>query len=326
MESSVDNDVLVKISGSLLDCQLCMDKYDSPRILQCQHNLCKVCLHELARKHCLKPGSNVVKKSSFPCPSCRRECKLGKAGEMMTNYKLLKRFPENRLLRLLREGKVNSTSLNTDEQIIGEKTTPCKRNVIIEKVMDADRQVNEEKNIFEKKRVKNRQNTSSSAMKDSAWKSDFVLTRCFMYVHFLRCILKFFYEYNKSMILSASNQNKELRHRANTYALVTGLVEVCNEIRSLPETKPVVPDVGAIADTILSLEETIAQFPFEVVLYNNMSAFEQTVLTKILMDKEENKTLFSKILYSLKAISANTVKMVLVWPLKIMMMYKRYFS
>ncbi|KAH3873759.1 hypothetical protein DPMN_036996 [Dreissena polymorpha] len=256
-----------------------MDKFDSPRILQCQHNLCKVCLHELAWKHCLKPGSNVVRKSSFPCPSCRRECKLGKAGEMMTNDKLLKRFPENRLLRLLREGKVNSTSLNTDEKIIGEITTPCKRNVNIEQVMAADIKVHGEKKLFEEKRAKNRHYTSSSAIKDSAWKSDFVLTRCFMYVHFLHCILKFFYEYNKSMILSASNQNKELRHRANTYALVAGLVEVCHEIRSLPETKPVVPNVEAIADKILSLEEPISQFPFEVVFYNNMSAFEQTVLT-----------------------------------------------
>ncbi|KAH3873749.1 hypothetical protein DPMN_036986 [Dreissena polymorpha] len=45
MASTVDNDILVNISGSLLDCQIRMDKFDSPRILQCQHNLCKVCLH-----------------------------------------------------------------------------------------------------------------------------------------------------------------------------------------------------------------------------------------------------------------------------------------
>ncbi|KAH3873715.1 hypothetical protein DPMN_036951 [Dreissena polymorpha] len=71
---------------------ICMETFDSPRILPCQHNLCKRCLRTLAWKHCVLSGSHVMKKTDFPCPSCRHDCKLGKVGEAITEDKLFARF------------------------------------------------------------------------------------------------------------------------------------------------------------------------------------------------------------------------------------------
>ena len=43
-------------------CPVCMERYRDPRLLQCAHHFCKVCLEEIADRH---------PQGSVPCPTCR---------------------------------------------------------------------------------------------------------------------------------------------------------------------------------------------------------------------------------------------------------------
>ncbi|KAH3873723.1 hypothetical protein DPMN_036960 [Dreissena polymorpha] len=120
MYSGGEEYITVTINKMEFKCQICMEEYDSPRILPCQHNLCRRCLWKLVRKHCIRRRSATLKASSFPCPSCRRTCKLGNVvGQAMTEDGVLKRFPENRLLNQLqqRHMQYENTSENTNRYL-----------------------------------------------------------------------------------------------------------------------------------------------------------------------------------------------------------------
>jgi len=101
----VDASVTLELSETLLHCQICMERLDSPRILPCQHNMCRRCLQTLALRHCVggkyPADGDVIKAASFPCPECRKECRVGKVGSAFSNNNLLARYPENRLLKHL---------------------------------------------------------------------------------------------------------------------------------------------------------------------------------------------------------------------------------
>lgn len=100
IETANKNDtVLLNCSESVITCQICMDIFDSPRIFPCQHTFCKACTVSLMKKHCLDEDGN-TKKSSFPCPNCRKDCKIRKAGKQSVEEHL-KCFPENLLLKTL---------------------------------------------------------------------------------------------------------------------------------------------------------------------------------------------------------------------------------
>ncbi|XP_064635545.1 E3 ubiquitin-protein ligase Trim36-like [Lineus longissimus] len=56
------------------ECPICCDEYKEPKVLACQHSLCKGCL-----KPYLAPF--LAKKAAyFPCPCCRAKCPLPKQG------------------------------------------------------------------------------------------------------------------------------------------------------------------------------------------------------------------------------------------------------
>ncbi|XP_060600774.1 tripartite motif-containing protein 59-like [Ruditapes philippinarum] len=96
--------VYFKCSESLITCQLCTDKFESPRILPCQHTFCKKCVVSLLTMHCLDDNGN-TRKTSFPCPNCRRECKIRQKGKHSIEAHL-KCFPESLLLNTVLESVV----------------------------------------------------------------------------------------------------------------------------------------------------------------------------------------------------------------------------
>ena len=84
--------------ADLLECPLCLDKYQRPRILPCQHTFCEECLQLHINSHS-KPGA------VFDCPYCREETKIpcakGVAG-----------FPLN-------------LTLNKLQDVLGKAVRPC---------------------------------------------------------------------------------------------------------------------------------------------------------------------------------------------------------
>lgn len=51
-----------------LECAVCLDTFDDPRMLRCQHSYCKKCLEKIV----VRVG-NVLK---VTCPECREEIKV----------------------------------------------------------------------------------------------------------------------------------------------------------------------------------------------------------------------------------------------------------
>ncbi|XP_053400127.1 E3 ubiquitin-protein ligase Midline-1-like isoform X3 [Mercenaria mercenaria] len=58
---------------SILNCPICMEEYNDPRILPCQHSFCEKCLSSYIKD---LTKAKPLKKGSFPCPICRHKTKL----------------------------------------------------------------------------------------------------------------------------------------------------------------------------------------------------------------------------------------------------------
>ncbi|KAH3873750.1 hypothetical protein DPMN_036987 [Dreissena polymorpha] len=132
MSTQTDDIITIRLSESVLTCQMCMETFVSPRILPCQHNFCKDCLLTYSWRKCVQ--SKLVCEEKFPCPSCRQNCRIGKIGEDMTEEKLLKRFPENRLLNELIEGRTSSEKEreeNTSKTQCSEESTFLRRRCML---------------------------------------------------------------------------------------------------------------------------------------------------------------------------------------------------
>ena len=86
-----------------------MDTY----VRACQHNICKDCLLTYSWKICVQSESVCVE--TFLCPLCRQKCKFGKIGEQITEYKVFKRFPENRLINELLEGRKSLKNMGDED-------------------------------------------------------------------------------------------------------------------------------------------------------------------------------------------------------------------
>ena len=48
-----------------LECAICLDAYDGPKVLICQHSYCKKCLEKMVFKF--------GRVSKITCPECRKE-------------------------------------------------------------------------------------------------------------------------------------------------------------------------------------------------------------------------------------------------------------
>ncbi|XP_035673944.1 uncharacterized protein LOC118414188 isoform X1 [Branchiostoma floridae] len=62
--------LIKEISDDFLTCQICLDTFRKPKILDCVHSFCEDCLKEY-----VKPGETTVK-----CPTCQRETALKQNG------------------------------------------------------------------------------------------------------------------------------------------------------------------------------------------------------------------------------------------------------
>ena len=57
-----------KLTDDFLTCSICMEVFQHPSTLACQHTFCQRCLSNYIQT---KPQA--VKRKSIPCPSCRGE-------------------------------------------------------------------------------------------------------------------------------------------------------------------------------------------------------------------------------------------------------------
>ncbi|XP_033645113.1 E3 ubiquitin-protein ligase TRIM7-like isoform X2 [Asterias rubens] len=78
-----DQPLLQKISHRHLECQICMDRFKEPKMLECSHSYCLKCLQQLAETN---PTS-----TKLTCPACRSESLLTRKGvfELRTDFKLI---------------------------------------------------------------------------------------------------------------------------------------------------------------------------------------------------------------------------------------------
>ena len=51
-----------------LECAICLDTYDDPRMLKCQHSYCRKCLEGIV--------TSVGRVQKVKCPECREEIKV----------------------------------------------------------------------------------------------------------------------------------------------------------------------------------------------------------------------------------------------------------
>ncbi|XP_038061018.1 uncharacterized protein LOC119731818 [Patiria miniata] len=86
MEKQVESAAMVlsKISRSHLECSICHEKYQAPKLLDCLHSFCERCL--VAYKKSTAKSSDMM-----PCPVCRKETKLSSDGipGLRTNFHLM---------------------------------------------------------------------------------------------------------------------------------------------------------------------------------------------------------------------------------------------
>ncbi|XP_053380124.1 E3 ubiquitin-protein ligase rnf168-like [Mercenaria mercenaria] len=84
--AAVDEDVFI--------CSICMDIFENPKMLPCQHSFCKNCLVSFIQK---KRECVIGKLQSFQCPLCRHEVMLESKNDVENS------FPTNYLLSTLLE-------------------------------------------------------------------------------------------------------------------------------------------------------------------------------------------------------------------------------
>ncbi|WAR08941.1 SH3R1-like protein [Mya arenaria] len=93
-----NEEIKIVINEDLITCQICMERFESPRMLPCQHTFCKTCIEAVIKKRCFGEHECNV----FDCPVCRLQCKTGN-GRTDMNV-IMNDFPANRLMNELLEG------------------------------------------------------------------------------------------------------------------------------------------------------------------------------------------------------------------------------
>lgn len=75
MASSVDNEL-----AKHMECGICWERFEEPKMLTCQHSYCKRCLERLVTE--VGRQDHEIK-----CPECRKETKVRKKSNRMASYK-----------------------------------------------------------------------------------------------------------------------------------------------------------------------------------------------------------------------------------------------
>jgi len=82
---NIDSDPKFEISSRLLECSICLDIYNKPRILLCGHSLCEVCIIGLISS---RDTSIKNEKLSVKCPECEKNSFISKVSDLPINYVL----------------------------------------------------------------------------------------------------------------------------------------------------------------------------------------------------------------------------------------------
>ena len=67
-----------------LECAICLERYDEPKVLSCMHSYCKKCLEKLVYED--KVGHHI------PCPECRKETEVRKFKALYFSLKVNKKI------------------------------------------------------------------------------------------------------------------------------------------------------------------------------------------------------------------------------------------
>lgn len=77
----------------LLECPICMNLYDNPHVLPCQHTFCKKCIVSLQHNETINNTSNATN-NTIDCPICREKHKLPNGVDSLTANYTMKRLIE----------------------------------------------------------------------------------------------------------------------------------------------------------------------------------------------------------------------------------------
>ena len=94
------SEILEKLEKELT-CNICLDIYENPKLLQCFHTYCQNCLRRLPRR-------NEEEKLVLPCPECRHETLIPEDGAGVADLKSA--FHINRLLDFMKQQKDESAN------------------------------------------------------------------------------------------------------------------------------------------------------------------------------------------------------------------------
>lgn len=61
-----------KIKENILQCTICFEQFQDPKVLPCQHGFCAGCLEDWSK--------NSSERDKFLCPTCRKEVVLPEEG------------------------------------------------------------------------------------------------------------------------------------------------------------------------------------------------------------------------------------------------------
>ena len=158
-------DPVEAISGKLNDqltCNICLERYNNPRLLICHHAFCKDCIAQLQAQ------LPEMERHTVACPSCRKPTQLGDKGALglpaafhINNFleidKVLKESTENQQKCLMHKNRLMEIYCETCEELICIKCMSSHRehrlidadNLYEESLTSIDEQINEVEKMLE---------------------------------------------------------------------------------------------------------------------------------------------------------------------------------
>ena len=102
----------------LLECPICMNTFENPHVLPCQHTFCKKCISSLK-----KNAANSSTSESISCPICRESHVLSKGLDGLTANYTMKRLIELESMAVEKEKAVEAPPKETAKCIVCQKYT-----------------------------------------------------------------------------------------------------------------------------------------------------------------------------------------------------------
>ena len=113
--------VLSKISKDHLECPICTNRFEDPKVLDCLHSFCTVCLNEL------KERQDPQDTFKIPCPLCRQETTLKENGvtDLPNDFKLSALVEEVTLQEKLMEGQGSEVKCQACDDEDNQAVSQC---------------------------------------------------------------------------------------------------------------------------------------------------------------------------------------------------------